>query len=111
MNSKALFLAAMLATLGISTAAIAASNPDDASTGSQILQYSSDAAITAKVKTAFLAEKNLKSLDLHVVTHNGVVQLSGFVASNEQIDQAIDVALHVQGVQNVQNDLKLKTSS
>jgi hyperosmotically inducible protein len=111
MKTKAIFLATILATIGMSTAAIAASDPDGASSGSKVMQYSSDAALTTKVKTALLAEKNLKSLDVHVVTHNGIVQLSGFVVSSAQIDQAVDVALHVQGVKDVQNDLKLKTSS
>ena len=111
MKTKAIFLATILATIGISGTAIAASTPDDSSTGSKVMQYSSDAALTAKVKTALLAEKNLKSLDVHVVTHNGIVQLSGFVVSTAQIDQAVDVALHVQGVKDVQNDLQLKTSS
>jgi osmotically-inducible protein OsmY len=111
MKTKAIFLATILATIGMSTTAIAASDPDGASSGSKVMQYSSDAALTTKVKTALLAEKNLKSLDVHVVTHNGIVQLSGFVVSSAQIDQAVDVALHVQGVKDVQNDLKLKTSS
>ncbi len=110
MKTKAIFLASILATMGISTAAIAASDANGATGSSKVAQYSSDAAITAKVKTAFLAEKNLKSLDLHVVTHNGTVQLSGFVVSSAQIDQAVDVAMHVQGVKDVQNDLQLKTS-
>lgn len=111
MKTKAIFLATILATIGVSTAALAAPESGGASTGSKVVQYSSDAAITTKVKTALLAEKNLKSLDVHVVTHNGIVQLSGFVVSSAQIDQAVDVALHVTGVKDVQNDLQLKTSS
>lgn len=110
MKTKAIFLATILATIGASTAALAASESADPSASSKVAQYSSDAAITTKVKTAFLAEKNLKSLDVHVVTNNGIVQLSGFVVSSAQIDQAVDVALHVKGVKDVQNDLQLKTS-
>ena len=111
MKTKAIFLASILATSGFSMAAIAASSPDAAGNRSQVGQYSSDSAITAKVKAAFLAEKNLKSLDLHVVTTNGTVQLSGFVVSSAQIDQAVDVAVHVEGVKDVKNDLHLKTSA
>lgn len=110
MKTKAIFLATILAATGASTAVFAATDANDSSTGSKVMQYSSDAALTTKVKTALLAEKNLKSLDVHVVTHNGIVQLSGFVVSSAQIDQAVDVALHVQGVKDVQNDLQLKTA-
>src|SRR3569623_1436583 len=85
MKTKAIFLATILATIGVSTAALAAPESGDASTGSKVVQYSSDAAITTKVKTALLAEKNLKSLDVHVVTHNGIVQLSGVVVSCAQL--------------------------
>lgn len=111
MKTKAIFLASILAASGLSMAAMAASDKDATPQKSQVGQYSSDAAITAKVKAAFLAEKNLKSLDLHVVTTNGTVQLSGFVVSSAQIDQAVDVALHVEGVKDVKNDLHLKTSA
>src|SRR3546814_20837154 len=50
-------------------------------------QYVSDSATTAKVKTALLAEKGLKSTDISVETKNGTVQLSGFVVSSAQIDR------------------------
>ncbi len=110
MKTKAIFLASVLATIGISTAAIAANNPDGTAGNGKIAQYSSDAMITAKVRAALLAEKNLKSLELHVITNNGTVQLSGFVISSAQIDQAVDVVMHVDGVKDVKNDLHLKTS-
>lgn len=74
-------------------------------------QYVSDAATTAKVKTALLAEKGLKSTDISVETKNGTVQLSGFVVSSDQIDQAMDVTQHVDGVKDVKNDLRLKTAT
>ena len=74
-------------------------------------QYVSDSATTAKVKTALLAEKGLKSTDISVETQNGTVQLSGFVTSSAQIDQAVDVTKHVDGVKDVKNDLRLKTAT
>lgn len=65
----------------------------------------SDGAITAKVKSALLTEKDVKSFDISVETLNGTVQLSGFVNSQWQIDKAVDVATAVNGVKHVQNDL------
>lgn len=65
----------------------------------------SDATITSKVKTALLAEEDVKSMDIKVETFNGSVQLGGFVDSQWQSDQAAEVAVSVNGVQQLTNDL------
>ncbi|HEU4375624.1 MAG TPA: BON domain-containing protein, partial [Telluria sp.] len=41
-------------------------------------------------------------------TYKGVVQLSGFVSSAENIATASSVARSVKGVKSVKNDLRLK---
>lgn len=110
MNFKTIFVSATIAAFAIPTVAISAESKAPAQK-SEAAQFASDAAITAKVKSAFLAEKNLNSLDISVETLNGVVQLSGFVVSSAQIDQATDVAKRVKGVKDVKNDLRLKTDT
>lgn len=82
-------------------------NHHDRSTGEVI----DDSAITTKVKTALLAEKDVNSLDIQVKTFDGTVQLSGFVDSQWQIDKAVSVARSVAGVQHVTNDLIHKPRS
>ena len=67
-----------------------------------------DTAITTKVKTELLAEPSLKSLDVHVETTNGTVNLSGFVPSQAEVDKAVEVARNVKGVQKVQSSLRIK---
>jgi len=67
--------------------------------------YIGDSALTAKVKAALLAETNLKSLPIGVESTEGVVTLSGEVASSAQIKQAVDVTEHVGGVTDVHNSL------
>ena len=67
-----------------------------------------DGVITAKVKSALLADPNVKSFDIAVVTRKGGVQLSGFVDSQAQIDQALDIARKVDGVTNVGNEMSIK---
>lgn len=69
----------------------------------------SDSAITTKVKTALMTEKDVNSMDISVNTFNGIVQLSGFVTSQWQVDRAIQVAAGVEGVRSVKNDLAYKT--
>jgi len=67
-----------------------------------------DAAITAKVKTALIAEPGLKALQINVDTANGVVTLSGAVDSSTNLDRATQVAQAVQGVKSVDNRLTVK---
>ena len=67
-----------------------------------------DPIITTKVKSALLADPNVKSFDIAVVTRKGEVQLSGFVDSQAQIDRAIAIAHKVDGVTSVGNELSIK---
>jgi hyperosmotically inducible protein len=67
-----------------------------------------DGVITGKVKSALLADPNIKSLDIAVVTNKGRVQLSGFVDNQGQIDQAVTLAGKVDGVDGIDNELSVK---
>ena len=67
-----------------------------------------DGIITAKVKSTLLSDPNVKSLDINVVTRKGEVQLSGFVDSQTQIDQAMALVKDVEGVTRVDNELSIK---
>jgi hyperosmotically inducible protein len=71
-------------------------------------QYIDDAAITTKVKTAILGEPGLKVAEINVETFKGVVQLSGFVSSREDIASAVKVASAVGGVKSVKNEMQVK---
>lgn len=72
-------------------------------------EYLDDTVITARVKTAVFNETTLKSSEINVETYKGVVQLSGFVNSQTDINKAVEIARKVKGVSSVQNDMKLKT--
>lgn len=67
-----------------------------------------DGVVTAKVKSALLADQAIKSMDVSVVTSKGDVQLSGFVDSRQQILRATEVAEKVEGVQHITNQLRVK---
>ncbi|MBY0340635.1 MAG: BON domain-containing protein [Rhodocyclaceae bacterium] len=71
-------------------------------------QYFDDTAITTKVKSAIFSEPTLKSAEINVETFKGVVQLSGFVSSQTQINKAVEVARDVNGVKSVRNDMRIK---
>jgi hyperosmotically inducible periplasmic protein len=67
-----------------------------------------DSTITAKVKAALVRNPNTKAREIKVTTSHGVVELSGFVDSNEAKDAAAQTASAVQGVSGVDNQLQLK---
>ena len=48
-------------------------------------EYVDDTVITSKVKAAIFDDPSLKSAEINVETFKGVVQLSGFVNSREDI--------------------------
>lgn len=88
----------MLATLGC------ASTRTHEGTG----EYVDDSVITTKVKAAILHEPGLKVSEIKVGTFKGVVQLSGFVSSRDDMKGAVRVASAVGGVKSVTNDMQLK---
>ena len=67
-----------------------------------------DAALAARVKQALVADSGLRSLPISVATYRGVVQLSGYVDSEVQIQKALAVTRGVPGAQSVSNDLHLR---
>ena len=71
-------------------------------------EYVDDTVVTAKVKAAIFNEPTLKSAEINVETFKGVVQLSGFVNSPEDVNKAVTVAREVPGVTSGKNDMRLK---
>ena len=67
-----------------------------------------DTVITTKIKADLVKDDDLKAMDVHVETVNGVVMLSGFVPSQAQVQKAADLARSVEGVTDVKNSLKVK---
>jgi osmotically-inducible protein OsmY len=71
-------------------------------------EYIDDSVITTKVKTAIFNEPGLKLSEVKVETYKGVVQLSGFVSSRDNIKDAVKVAMAVSGVRAVSDQMQLK---
>jgi len=95
-----------LAALGAFALAGCASSPGQRATG----QVIDDGSITARVKTAIAKDASIgTAMNVNVTTYRGVVQLSGFVDSEENRRRAGEIAQGVDGVRSVKNDLKLTT--
>ena len=71
-------------------------------------EYVDDSVITTKVKTTIFNDATLKVNEINLETFKGVVQLSGFVNSQADINKAVQVARGVAGVKSVKNDMRLK---
>jgi hyperosmotically inducible protein len=71
-------------------------------------EYIDDAVITTKVKAALIENPLTKAYQIGVETFKGVVQLSGFVATQAEASKAAELARGVNGVTSVKNDIRLK---
>jgi hypothetical protein len=80
------------------------------SAGDQAQSAAGDAAITAKVKSALVAEDDVRSLSINVDTEEGRVTLEGEVPSAEQSMRIEKLAQNVEGVKAVENKLKVQGS-
>jgi hyperosmotically inducible protein len=63
------------------------------------------------VNAALLGNNAVKAYDIKVSVRKGEVMLSGFVDDQTQIDQSIAITRAVEGVQNVTNEMMVKSGS
>ena len=97
-------LATIAGALLMATALGCASTAKQEGTG----EYIDDTVITGKVKAAIFNDPTLKSAEINVETFKGVVQLSGFVSSQDAVNKAVTVTRTVAGVKSVKNDMRPK---
>jgi osmotically-inducible protein OsmY len=71
-------------------------------------QVVDDNVIAAKVKSALVADPDVKGTQVNVDVFKGAVQLSGFVDNTAQAQKAVSIARSVQGVKEVRNSLTVK---
>jgi osmotically-inducible protein OsmY len=81
-----------------------ASTPKQEGTG----DYVDDSVITSKIKTQLASDDFLKSFQISVESRKGIVQLSGFVDSQNAKDKAGQIARGVDGVKSIRNNLVVK---
>jgi osmotically-inducible protein OsmY len=104
MKKRNMFIRCFVLLMLIAAFVACASTPKQESTG----EYVDDSVITTKVKSLLAANDFLKSFQISVETFKGTVQLSGFVASQQAVDKAGEIARSVKGVTSVKNDLVVK---
>ncbi len=70
-------------------------------------EYIDDQTINARVKTALLRDESVAGFDVSTTTFDGVVQLSGFVETEEQRQHAEQLAMGIDGVLTVINNISV----
>jgi hyperosmotically inducible protein len=101
---KILLVGGMTATIALTGCEMLNHHSGDRTAGRAL----DDKTITATVQHDLDREPVYKFNGVDVKTYDGVVQLSGFVDTNEQKDRAADIAQHAQGVTQVVNNISLK---
>jgi osmotically-inducible protein OsmY len=103
--SRRKFIAATAAVAAAGLGACASRPETQRSAG----EFTDDAALTARVKTAIATDAGARTASaVNVETYRGVVQLTGFVDSEDQASRAVSAAKKVQGVRSVENDIRIK---
>lgn len=110
MTTRNLKTAAILSVFLVTTGFAAISNAGMVSKepGSTVRNIIPDSAITASIKSDFLADKAINGLSIHVETINGVVTLTGTVPNSEMKMRAESIAQSTDGVKEVISKLRIK---
>ena len=95
-------LAAVMAVIGAGC-----SSTSDRSEGRQV----DDKIVNSKVQDALEESPIYKFDEVRVMTYGGVVQLSGFVNTQDQKAKAAELARRVEGVHEVINNISLKPTA
>ena len=104
MKERNIIIHCLVLLMLIATFVACASTRTQESTG----EYVDDSVITTKVKAELAGDDFFKSFQISVETYKGVVQLSGFVNSQQAVDKAGEIVRNVQGVRSVKNNLIVK---
>jgi hyperosmotically inducible periplasmic protein len=102
-NLKQLVLAACLGS-SVAVTGLTGCHTEGRSAGT----YIDDRLVSSRVKGALNDNKVYKYPNVEVSSFNGTVQLNGFVASNEQKQQAGAIASKVEGVKQLVNNITVQ---
>jgi hyperosmotically inducible protein len=70
-----------------------------------------DAALTAKVKAALIAEPDVEAVRIDVDSRDGAVTLTGTQTSQGAVERAVGVAKGIDGVKSVESRLRVDASA
>ena len=98
----------MLRAAAVAAVALVIAGCSSTPTSSGTGEWFDDSWITTKVKTQLIGDTSVSGTSINVETFRGVVQLSGFAATQAEADRAVKLAREVSGVKSVKNDIRLR---
>ncbi len=105
-------IAAALVGASVALFSAGCAGPKESATQRSAGEFTDDAAITAKVKSAIATDVGARTAAaVNVGTYRGTVELTGFVDDKATAAQAEAAAKKVSGVREVKNAIRLKSSS
>ncbi len=103
MQSRQFFKSITALLLAVILAACAGTSKQE-STG----EFIDDTVLTTRIKAAMVKDPMIRAIDISVESFKGAVQLSGFVKTAAERDQAVKIANDVPGVTQVFNSIQLR---
>jgi hypothetical protein len=79
--------------------------------GKALKDATADGRVTTEIKAKYVKDPDLSAWDIHVSTTDGVVTLSGTVATPDLIGKAMELALDTDGARQVISTLQVKPKS
>ncbi len=104
MKAKLFFILSLVAFPIVSTMAMGHKPLQNESTG----QYVDNSVMTLKAKSKLLADPELKSMAISVMSYKGQVKLTGFVDTEAEKIKAGKLVKQIEGVTTVTNALVVK---
>ena len=101
-------LRAPMAALVAAAASLALSGCDAMRPAPQGVGHVDDGAITARITSELVADRNIDSAAIKVETTNGTVLLSGFARSPLEKQTAESIAIKIRGVSLVKNEIAVR---
>ena len=71
-------------------------------------EFIDDAALTTRIKAAFVADRIVSALDISVHSDKAIVHLGGVARSSEEVHQAERIARQTSGVRGVRNNIVVR---
>ena len=104
MKKRNMFIRCVVLVMFVTIVAACAATPVRESTG----EFIDDALITTKIKSQLAGDDIMRAFQISVETFRGIVQLSGFVNSQMDVERADEIATNVNGVRSIKNNLIVK---
>lgn len=84
---------------------------DERSRSLNLMQYTRDSLITSQVKSKMIVSRDIKAVNITVITINDVVYLFGIARSEEELEKAAHIAANVHGVKKVISHVQVKAEA